>query len=310
MAISEFFQVWALPGLPLPRPLELAGNLTIKAATRDRPGAEPLVLTLVQLEASRASTDEPTEPYFRRVGKVLARLSFGLLQPFSIFSARVVPKGLKQGDQVSEILFPGEPPGISLTENRIGFRKTVTLDPTFLSGELTAEVEVAISWFLAGNAGLNSVQQVLCHWNGLESLAPSLVGYWRCTECEREVCQCPHCGAATAGPKTVQTIRNFLRNDLGVSRTEFESLYGLRCRVVHGGLGHDPDGLQAASDKAARIQELLLLGIKRALGWPAEQPPIIRSQGITLVGVPGLVAEGVVQRDDFYDTPGVSSGWH
>lgn len=301
--MSELFQVWANPGVNLVEPIRPRPDVMLKAVTIEAPGRPPFVSTLLQMESNRPSNDASHDAQFRILGKILTRLSFALLCQFTVFSARIVPSGLKRGDKHSDWAYPGSPPGIALSEVKIGFNKTLELSPDFLVEDVRPEVESAIGWFLAGNNAPNAIQQVLCHWIGLESLAPVVEGPWRCSRCEAELATCPSCGGPTTGPKTVQTVRAFLRNELAVSRSEYESLYSLRCRVAHGGLPLDPEGLQAASNRAARIQELLLIAIKRALGWPPDRPPIIDPQGLTILGVPGLKLSGEVPSDDFYDKP-------
>ena len=218
--MTYFFQIWAFPGLNLSEPLSLNPDFTVKSVTVQPPGKPPFMCTLIQLEAQRESESASPEPQFRRLGQVLTRLSFALLCPFSVFSARVVPSGAKKGDQLSAMVFPGVPPGIALVQAKVGFRKRLGSSTSFLVEDIPPQVEAAIGWFLAGNNAPNSVQQVLCHWIGLESLAPVIEGPWRCPECEAELERCPACAEPTRGPKTVQTVRGFLRNDLGVSNSD------------------------------------------------------------------------------------------
>ena len=94
-----------------------------------------------------------------------------------------------------------------------------------------------------------------------------------------------------------------------MSRKEYKSLYELRCKITHGGLAMDPDGITKASEKAFRIQELLLLGIKKRLDWPPELPSLIQAQGAKFVGVPGLVFQTTEARARFYEQPGVYPAW-
>jgi hypothetical protein len=67
----------------------------------------------------------------------------------------------------------------------------------------------------------------------------------------------------------------------------------------------DPAGIQAASQKAFRIQQLLLEAIKKALSWPMDQPPRIEPEGAVMVGVPGLICQTTATGSNYYDRPGV-----
>jgi hypothetical protein len=283
----------------------LANQVRVRTIEISSPINPQLQVTLFEIDANEGSLSWDREADFRRIGTVISRLSFALQTPFQVFSARIVPKGLKQGDAVTEVVFNGPPPGIALFESRVGYKKAVEFDPAFLAGEVPPEVEAAISWYLMGRLAPNAVQQVLFQWIGLEALAPPVTGPWQCRhpECQKDIPQCPHCGRPTEGPKSVRSIREYVIGTLGASRVEFDGLYRLRNSIAHGGLAMDPDGIDKATSKTFRIQELLLHGIKKRLGWPLTKPPIIAPEGLTIIGVPGLEANSTVSSDSFYDQP-------
>lgn len=298
-------QVWAQPAFDLPSPVALATGFSIRTVVIERPTSQGSTSLLIEGECERQSIEESPEPAFRPIGVLLSRLSFWLLTSFTVISARIVRPGLRVGDPVEELAFPGAPPGIALFEGKVGYKRMLRLDSAFLEGDVPANIEQAIGWFLLGLDVPNSVQQVLCHWIGIEALAPEVSGPWRCEKCRLDTPSCPHCDSPTRGPKTVQTIRAFLEDSLGVSRAEFKSLYKLRCDLSHGALGVDPEGIEAAASKAFRIQELLLPAIKRSLNWTDSEPPLFDSGGFSVRGAIGLTLRSIVQREDFYDQPGV-----
>lgn len=302
-------QVWTTPGLlGLEAPIELNSTpgVRIKSVEVEPPNSPRFQATLLEMDGTQGdiSTAEADKD-MRHLGRVLSRLSFSLLTPFHVFSARLLPKGIQNGDEILQILFPGSPPGIALFQNKLGFRKTVGLNPAFLGAELDAQVEGAISWFLDRLFAPNSVRQVVSHWIGLEMLAPLRRGPWRCSKCQNEVPECPHCHEPTEGPLSVRTIREFLETEIGIEHREFNRLYELRCSIMHGGLSMDPEGLDAATAKAARIQQLLLDSIKKRLNLPSDKPPIIEPHGLTVFGVAGIGQRVVITRPDFYDRPGI-----
>lgn len=303
-------QVWAVPGVIMPAPIVVDARppIGIKTVDVEPPGGTRFVALLLQSEGTHERMNAAMDQDMKRLGRVLSRLSFCLLTPFSVFSARLVPGDLKVGDRLDEIVFPGPPPGIAVFEGKIGFPKAGGVDPEFLAGDLEPKTEAAITWFVKGIVAQNSIEQVLFDWIGLESLAPISKGPWRCRSCDADVPTCPECGAGTEGPLAVQTVRDFLQGELAVDRREFNRLYELRCLIAHGGLAMDPEGIPAASAKAARIQDLLLTAIKRRLGWPSEKPPSIEMRGLTIAGVPGVGVSGIVDDPNFYDQPGVFPG--
>jgi hypothetical protein len=307
--MSFLVQVWASP-VPSPEFPMLSGDgVMVRRVTASREGApdQSALLFESEVEGQMFSEDEQSnrliEVAFRRIGRSLMRLSFSLLFPFQVGIARVIPCGLRPGDEARYIYIPGPPPGIALFEAKVGFTQLARLDTMVLTGTLDPEVETAISWFLTGNGAPNSVQQLLCHWIGLESLAPSVSGPWQCRDCRTEMPECPACGRPTSAPKTVQSIRAYMENELGVERPEYKRLYEMRCKVSHGSIAMDPAGMDETSKVTVRVQQLLLQGIKLRLGWGVDEPPLIVPEGITVMGAPGLVMEGVLEQGFSYDHP-------
>ena len=153
------------------------------------------------------------------------------------------------------------------------------------------KVEGAISWFFKGDTAGNPVDEFASYWIGLEMLAPSVTGPWHCEACKNDVPECPHCGHSTKGPKSVQTIRQFLINDLGVSSKEFKELYKLRNKISHGEISLDIDSVSGLSQKTTRLQQLLLRAIKKTIGWVEDRPPHILPEGPGITIQKGVALE-------------------
>ncbi len=83
-------------------------------------------------------------------------------------------------------------------------------------------------------------------------------------------------------------MRDFLKGEHGVARRGFDEFYELRCNVAHGGSAFDPDGVDATSGKADRIEQLLMEAIKKRLGWPQDKPPTLVLEGYILGGAAAL----------------------
>jgi len=134
--MGNIAQVWAVPALNLPVRLELATGVSIACVLAEPPNGPPFNALLIQSQTSSANLHHPPEQDFRRIGQVLSRLSFTLLCAFQVISARIIPMGLKEGDPVEEVVFPGPPPGIALFESKVGYRKSLRIDLSFLEGAL------------------------------------------------------------------------------------------------------------------------------------------------------------------------------
>lgn len=300
-------QVWAVPGIKLDSPLELSGapNVIIRQVEiKYQLLSTKLSATLLEMDSTKEDLTKDHRDDMRLLGTILTRLAFTFLTPFQVIHARLVPKGLNVGDKFEEVFFNGPPPGIALFESRVGFERKTVLDPSLLKGDLSPEVERAISWFVTGLSSQNPIHRVVSHWTGLETLAPEKRGNWQCNTCHTEIKKCPRCGAATEGIKSVITIKTYLKEELGVDSKEFRRLYRFRNNIIHGELAMDPKGIAETGDKSIKIEQLLLQAIKKALKWPNHKTPILSPKGATIVGVPGLYMSATVPEGvDFYDHP-------
>jgi hypothetical protein len=198
---------------------------------------------------------------------------------------------------------PGSPAGISLFEYQVGFSQNTKLDSAFLAGDLPQNVDSAISWFIAGNNTINSVQKFIYHWIGLEMLAPEIDGPWRCGKCGEDTLVCPACGKDTTAPKAVVTIRDYVIKNFGVTKKQFQTYYDLRCRLSHGGLPFRQEAIDEVSRIAIDIQQLLLRAIKHELNWPIEAFPTISQEGMTIIGQPWLVGTCKYSGEHSFDFP-------
>ena len=293
-------QVWAVPALSVEVNLELPSTprirlLGIEAVSKT---GETFPCTFVEMDGTQQEMGTDADKDFRRIGRFLSRLGFILLTRFSVFDARLIPKDLSEGDKFRWVVFSkgSAPPGISLLEQKLGFAKTRELNPAFLtkflSFELASELEGAITWFHRGLFAANSIEQILYHWIGLERLAPSLTGPWQCNSCGSELAACPECGNSTVHDKAAKPIRDFLRDQLGVSGSEFHELYRVRNKIAHGHIPMDAEGIQKVAQNGFRIQQLLFDSIKKAIGMPLEGPPLIEPKGATIVGTAALHTGG------------------
>lgn len=287
-------QVWLAPAAPVTDKVELPGSppVILRNVKVRLPNGRELDATLLEMDGTQEEMMHAPEKDFRRLGRVVSRLCFTLLTPFQVFSARLVPKPAENARFSETLVFPGAPPGIGLFQGRVGFNKSVVFDPALLSGDLDPSVEGAITWFLKGFFGANATEQVVSYWIGLEMLIPSKEGAWKCSKCGERVPVCPHCGAATDYPKVFLGIAEFLERELGTSRREARLLYDLRCRISHGSIAMDFDGVQKVSEHVFRLQELLMGAIKKALGRSVDAPPNVEGKGAVLAAVPGLCFDG------------------
>lgn len=281
--MKNLAQVWVEPGLDLPGPvrLETSPPIELRAVELTPPNRPLFKSLLLQCEVE---SDEFQQ--WRHLGKALSRLSFLALTPFHVYCARML-KIDPQGNALESLEILGSPSGIALTEERIGFRREIRFDSNKLAVDLTPKIEGAISWFVHSLATKNPIIRLVSNWTGLETIAPEQTGPWRCSHCGAEMFECPKCGHTTEGPRAIQTIRNFLQQ-LGVSSKEANQLYDLRCDLSHGRIPMDAEGAQRLSDAAMRTEELLLLALKRALGWSDSSFPKIDPSGYVIAGAPGL----------------------
>lgn len=306
-------QVWLHPSIGLGRE-GTPGELVVPSEPHEirvRPvvvditsrGATPMLLLETDSGIDRFEADFYSD--FRRVGGLITRLSFCLLAPFAVVSARVIE--LADGKPTKRsVVFPGAPPGIAVFEGRIGFTQHYGLIPEVLSGDLTPNAEIAMTWFLAGLHSANAQHQAIAFWIGLEALTTYIQTPMKCPRCDATFETCSNCGQSTFSPAVTRSVITYLQESFSVSKKEASQLYELRCKLSHGNVGMDPEGLKLVSEKTGRLEELLLLGIKKCIGLGSDKLPIIEMEGSTIVGVPGMVVEAIEEPGtDFLDRPGI-----
>ncbi len=301
-----FVQIWAFPAIVKKGwRIETDDRLSIiKNVTVKHPAGKEAECTFVQTKFTGEEINQALQEGTLIIQKILARLSFMRLDGFDIFSTRVV-EDKPRGGRVKCIVFPGPPSFLSDKEFKIGFEKEIKLDFNYIDKEVSIDTERAINWLIKGISAQNSLEQVIYWWTGLETLAPEVKGSWHCTKCDSDVKTCPVCEFETEGPRTVVTIKNYLINNIGITKSEFNLLYRFRCGVIHGNVNMDITGITTASKHAMWIHKLLLDGIKINLGIPRTDPPIVSDEGYSMQGSPGLILEEKIEKEDYYEQPSV-----
>lgn len=299
-------QLWAIPGIIDIEPslsLPDHSEFTLKCVKIERDSSAPIYSTLIEMLSDRPEISLCAQHDIPKLGQILSRLSFSLLTQFQPISARIIKTEPDQNGVYEESNCAGAPAGASLYEYKVGFEQQTALDIKFLTGGLAQNVDSAISWFLIGNASMNSLHQVMCHWIGLELLAPEIQGPYRCGKCGKDICFCSNCGQPTMEPKSSKTIRSYLVDTLGVSKDEFNKYYTLRNRISHGKLEFNTNGIQETSEPAIAIQQLLLKAIKFEMGWPLESNPNIKPEGLTIIGNAWLMGTCTYEQGHNFDFP-------
>ena len=94
-------QIWVTPGIRISAPIGIAITppVTIKTVEVKPPDKPKFIATLLETTATEGDSLKIPEKEMRHLERVLSRLSFCFLVPFRVFSARVVPEGLKKGDK-------------------------------------------------------------------------------------------------------------------------------------------------------------------------------------------------------------------
>jgi hypothetical protein len=306
MMKKQYIQLWLQPDLGLKEELKLGADpeIRLRSVHFEKDG-QNVQATLVEIEDDVADDMSNAKHYFRKIGALVSKLSFSYLYPFQVLHSRILPTNFEETDEVGFWFFSELPPGLSLSESKVGFTKTLLgINPSFLGKDMEEDVEMAIQWFITGFFNQNPVFKVMAYWVGIEMLSPEIAGPWRCQLCGEDMALCPHCNESTVSPKVMRSITDFLVKNLGMKKKEVSELYGIRCEISHGNMSLDPTKSSKASKAAIRLQNILLNGIKSKVGLPLDGPPFISEQGVTIVGSPGLhmvakKSENKFERDVF-----------
>jgi len=259
------------------------------------------LIPMLLIETNCESNDNIKE--LNRLGKLINRLSFGMLIDFKVVSARFIDGHETPGGMCNITSFAGCPPGISMNEIGLGFKFQGILDERLLCCEISNQAELAISWFKAGLNSSNPIQQIIYFWIGLEAIAPQKQLPMKCPKCKKTFDTCPTCNESTFGHAVNKTVSSFLIEELNVSKREADDLYKIRCKISHGNKGMDAKTIDELSGITNRLQELLLRGIKRSMNWPENQPPFTGIDGIKFIGVPGIHMTTTLDTIEFLDQP-------
>jgi hypothetical protein len=183
------------------------------------------------------------------------------------------------------------------------------LNPEFCVGNVPANVEGAISWFIAGLHAIHPPVALMCNWLGIEMLAPDVKRPVMCPNrgCEKEIGKCPHCHNPTIEPKATKSVVDYLTKQCGVNKKDAKELYQGRNDVAHGRVKLDEAGLLRAIPMVNRTRTLLLDGIKRALSWPKESMPTI--EDAVLNSPIGIMPTEPRQAPFSRDFPINAGGW-
>ena len=134
-------------------------------------------------------------------------------------------------------------------------------------------------WLHASYQATSRFSEFACLMSGLEALAPLLDGsadqYWECKSCAKEFTQCPECSASTGRPSSASAVlRRYTTTELSWTKVESgHRVYDLRSRFLHGDRAPRGQDLLAVAPVLPRIEQALLAGLKRTLGWNPALPP-------------------------------------
>lgn len=139
----------------------------------------------------------------------------------------------------------------------------------------------ALLWLHASYEAASTVSEFTSLMSALEALAPLLDGspdlYWECGTCGREFTECPECHADTGRPASANAVlRHYTTTELNWGKAEWDRVYDLRSRLLHGDKAPSGEDLLAVGLALPRIEEILLTGLKRVLGWKPADPPYPR----------------------------------
>ncbi len=105
-------------------------------------------------------------------------------------------------------------------------------------------------------------------------LRPSVPQFWRCSHCKHDVEICPKCGTTTQRQGSgVPGMQWLVIDQLGWTKKEWKSLWGMRNKVMHG--SHDLSGEEQSElgKVVPRLEQAVILGIKAVLRLADNVPP-------------------------------------
>lgn len=139
-------------------------------------------------------------------------------------------------------------------------------------------VRRALRWIQKSHLTDNAVDEFTCLMVAFESLSHLLKAggtrYWRCSKCESDIMQCPQCGESTELKMSgVEAMREFAVQTLGWTDKDWTTVWGWRCRLLHGETDISVDEEHAVISFLPALEEAVVAAIKKLTGLAPGHSP-------------------------------------
>lgn len=161
-----------------------------------------------------------------------------------------------------------------------------TLVPDTLAREGGDRIDRSMRWLQHSHLASIPTDEFICLMLSFEAVSHLLIKqprkrYWHCQSCDKDITECPSCGASTewAGSGNL-AMRDFVRDKLAWSRQQWDQVWELRNYVFHGTQDLSSEQQQAVATHLPKLEEAVVYALKCLLKLPWKAPPqVLRQRG-------------------------------
>lgn len=222
---------------------------------------------------------------WRKLESIASRLSFLSSAPVIVQHRGNItnaPKEPVPGVQYTTVRRAAEMGSWDEQPLRIALEDIDFLSAFLLRNELQPEgserVERSMRWLQHSYVSNTPVDEFLCLMLAFEAISHLLKPpdqlYWRCNSCRTLYKACPECGASTARQGTgVPGMRSFVCEKLNWSHAKWNTVWGLRCALVHGDRDLSPTAQSAVVAHLQDLEIAVINALRYVLRLSTKVPP-------------------------------------
>lgn len=141
------------------------------------------------------------------------------------------------------------------------------------STDTLSELDRAFAWLRRSHQAFDPIDEFTMLMLSLEALAAHLADArpvpWRCSSCSHEVHECPQCGRSTERLLSgAGQIKDFLTGHLGWKSADWNALWRLRSKILHGGATVDLDFISSVASSIPALESALFAAFKHSMNAP------------------------------------------
>lgn len=162
------------------------------------------------------------------------------------------------------------------------------------------KVNRALDWYLKALSSRFETDHFICLWIACDLLAgedATDVKAPYLTRCQHEITNCPECDEPIDRRVQGPTIKQWLVNEFGIEQSLANKIWDTR-QILHGREAFDQNTIARLPSLNQTLRFVVVSALKAKLRLPAEEPPFVAPDGLTIIPGFGLVGQREVNEND------------